>query len=34
VSESRTEAHALRSFAKRIGINVSYPLVDPQTELF
>ena len=34
MSESRTEAHALRSFAKRTGINVSYPLRDAQTELF
>ena len=34
MSESRMEAHALRSFAKRRGINVSYPLGDAQTELF
>ena len=33
MSESRTEAHALRSFAKRTGINVSYPLGDAQAEL-
>ena len=34
ISESRREAHALRSFATRRGIHVTYPLENAQTDLF
>jgi uncharacterized protein (DUF488 family) len=34
LSESRTAAHALRSFAKKTGVYVTYPSADAQTELF
>ena len=33
MSESRRDAHALRSFAKRTGIYLTYPSEEPQTEL-
>jgi uncharacterized protein (DUF488 family) len=34
MSESRRDAHAIRSFAKRKGIYVTYPSGDAETELF
>jgi uncharacterized protein (DUF488 family) len=33
MSESRMEVHALRSFAKRTGVHLSYPSEDAPTEL-